>query len=109
VTGRTELSVEECVAEAVFMGLRLTRGIDLERFCERFGRPIERFYGEELEHLVSQGLLAYAEGRLFLTERALLVANQVFVRLLEPGRPSPEETLSPERGARFEGSGNLDK
>ncbi len=88
--GRTELSVEECVAETVFMGLRLIRGIDLVRFRERFGWPIERFYAEELEHLVSQGLLAYGEGRLRLTERALAVANQVFVRLLEPRRPSAE-------------------
>ena len=70
------------MAETVMLGLRLREGIDLDQFARRFGRRLESTHAAPLAELTSWGLIEVVEGRLRLTEHALLVANEVLLRFL---------------------------
>lgn len=77
-----EISPEEEMSEFMFLGLRMTKGIEKERFLRRFGRTLEEVYGEEIAKLKAEGLLAEKEGCLRLTARGVDVSNQVFIEFL---------------------------
>ncbi len=70
-------------AETMFLGLRLLDGMDVAAASARAGIDLAARYERELAALTAEGLLAWtADERLRLTERAYLVANQVFTRFL---------------------------
>jgi oxygen-independent coproporphyrinogen-3 oxidase len=63
--------------EALFMGLRMTDGIDSAAFAGRFGLdPWER-YREALEPFVEGGHVWHRDGQFGLTRTGMLVANSV--------------------------------
>lgn len=78
------LSLDEQYAEFMFMGLRMTAGIQKERFFQRFGKQIEDIYAKQIKKLKEQGLLVEEKGCLRLTAFGLDVSNQVFIEFLEP-------------------------
>lgn len=65
------------LAEALFMGLRLAEGIDLAAYGARFGHDVWSRYGEALGPAVDGGLLEHDFGRIRLTRRGMLLANEV--------------------------------
>jgi len=68
--------------EALVLALRLSEGVDLSAFTARWGYdPAERLAGPIAE-LSEAGLLTAREGRLALTERGVLLSNEVFTRLM---------------------------
>ncbi|HZU04874.1 MAG TPA: radical SAM family heme chaperone HemW [Chloroflexota bacterium] len=67
--------------EALILGLRLRAGVDAAAYRRRFGVPPEAVCGSELPELLAAGYLAWQDGCLRLTDRALLVSNEVLVRL----------------------------
>ena len=70
------------MAEALFTGLRLVDGVDSAAFAARYGSdPLERF-GERLDDAFAAGLLASEAGRLRLTDRGMLLSNEVFQLLV---------------------------
>jgi len=74
---REALSPQAQAEEALFMGLRVTDGIDCAAFLGRFGLdPWER-YGEALEPLVQGGQVWRRGCRFGLTRAGMLVANSV--------------------------------
>lgn len=74
------LSPDERLEEALFMGLRLTEGIDLEAMRRRHGVDVTGRYGDELSRFVDLGLLVHDPGRrLALTREGMLVANEIMV------------------------------
>lgn len=76
---RRELSDEERAQEALFMGLRLTEGISLSEFSLRYGVDVVSRYGKEIERLIEARLIELSEPRLKLTERGMLLSNEVFI------------------------------
>lgn len=83
VVWQESLSRQEEMAEFMFLGLRLTQGISLEEFKERFGTSSEEKYGKQIEGLIQKGLLyTPTEGRLALTKKGVDVSNQVFLEFL---------------------------
>jgi oxygen-independent coproporphyrinogen III oxidase len=72
-----QLSTQARLEEALFMGLRLARGIDLASIESRYRTDVWRVYGDELEPFVDQGLLIYDDGHLRLTRPGMLLANEV--------------------------------
>src|SRR4051812_17650495 len=54
---RRELSNEERLEEALFTGLRLTQGVDLEAIRARYGVDVWGRHGGELQPFVDQGFL----------------------------------------------------
>jgi oxygen-independent coproporphyrinogen-3 oxidase len=72
-----QLSAQARLEEALFMGLRLARGIDLAWIESRYRTDVWRVYGDELGPFVDQGLLIYDGGHLRLTRPGMLLANEV--------------------------------
>jgi oxygen-independent coproporphyrinogen-3 oxidase len=71
------LSPEERLGDALFTGLRLTAGIDLDAVGERYATDVWRRYGADLEPFLDEGCLRRDGGRLWLTRRGMLLANEV--------------------------------
>jgi oxygen-independent coproporphyrinogen-3 oxidase len=75
---RRTLGAEELLEEALFMGLRLTEGLDLDHLHRRHGIDIWARYGQDLMSYVAAGLLIHEPGRrLSLTRDGMLLANDV--------------------------------
>ena len=74
---RRELSNDERLGDALFTGLRLTDGIDLDILSRRYGIDIWDRYGRGLTPYCDAGILLRQEGRLRLTRQGMLLANEV--------------------------------
>jgi oxygen-independent coproporphyrinogen III oxidase len=75
---RRTLDAEERLEEAMFMGLRLSEGVDVPAVSRRHGVDIWSRYGPDLLPYIDAGLLEYEAGRrLALTRRGMLLANDV--------------------------------
>ena len=83
VGGHEYISPETSAAEAMFLGLRLLEGMDLEQASSRVGTDLAERYHQEIQDLVELGLLERQEKILRLTPSAYLIANQVFTRFVE--------------------------
>jgi oxygen-independent coproporphyrinogen-3 oxidase len=77
VTDRQALSDRERLEEALFMGLRLTTGIDERNILARHGVEPWSCYGPALEPFVEDGFMWRTPGRFGLTRRGMLVANDI--------------------------------
>jgi oxygen-independent coproporphyrinogen-3 oxidase len=66
------------------LGLRLSEGVSLRELRRRFGQAALESHAAAFEEAISLGLLERVDGRLRLTARGRLLANEVFVRLLPP-------------------------
>jgi len=71
------LDAAERLGDALFMGLRLTRGIDLDAVQQRYGVDVWERYRDDLTRFVEAGLLRYDSRRLALTRAGMLLANDV--------------------------------
>jgi len=81
IVDRTMLSDEETRSEAIFLGLRLMRGIDLQAYESRFGKNLREEYNGELDRLRAAGLIEIEGELLKLTTRGALLSNEVFAAL----------------------------
>jgi len=77
----TDLTEEDVRSEAIFLGLRLMRGIDLQNFQSAFESDLGDQYNGDLDRLVDAGLIEIADNRLRLTTRGALLSNEVFAVL----------------------------
>ena len=79
---KRELSRREALEEALFTGLRLTRGIDVHTVKTRYNADVWGIYGSGLERFREAGLLIY-DGRLLRLSRAgMLLANEIMSQFL---------------------------
>lgn len=78
------LSVAEQMEEFMFLGLRMTQGVNVESFRQNFGHTLTQVYGEVIEKNVKDGLLYYHTSGEFLalTKRGLDVSNYVMAQFL---------------------------
>jgi oxygen-independent coproporphyrinogen-3 oxidase len=65
-------------AEAIFLGLRLMRGVDLKQHQERFGVDVLEEHADELSRLREAGLIEVDEDLMRLTRHGALLSNEVF-------------------------------
>lgn len=76
------LAREDEMAEFMFLGLRCMDGISVARFQNMFQEDFESRYGEQVQSLISQGLLKREGERIFLTSRGIDVSNRVFAEFI---------------------------
>lgn len=76
---RNTLSPTDRAAEALFMGLRLSEGINLNAFQSEYGIDVVDRYRDDLPRLADAGLVKVDGGRLTLTPAGRLLSNEVFV------------------------------
>ncbi|MGZ5483530.1 MAG: radical SAM family heme chaperone HemW [Pyrinomonadaceae bacterium] len=81
IVDRTELTEEDARSEAIFLGLRLMRGIDLNSYRARFGTNLREQFNGELDRLQAAGLIEIKQESLRLTSRGALLSNEVFAAL----------------------------
>lgn len=79
---RENITMETEMAETMFLGLRLLRGVDLAAFQRRFGRGVKDVYRSEIMRLTRDGLVELDGGFLRLTEKGLPLANRVFLEFV---------------------------
>ena len=81
--GEHQLSRDDAMTEYMFLGLRLSDGVDLLAFKDEFGTPLESVYGSATADLVRLGLLIQNENVLTLSLRGMLLSNQIFARFMQ--------------------------
>ncbi len=75
--------VNERMEEEMFLGLRKTSGVSLDRFRNRYGRSLEEVFPEQLKNLSAKGLIVVDQGKIYLTKRGRLLGNEVFQSFIE--------------------------
>jgi oxygen-independent coproporphyrinogen III oxidase len=78
---RTDVDRDSALEEEFFLGLRLNRGVDVERLGKIYGEASPRLL-PEVRALVDEGFLIEAHGSVALTGKGRLLSNEVFGRLL---------------------------
>ncbi len=77
-----KLSIQDCMEEFMFLGLRKTDGISRTDFAHAFNSDINEIYGLQLKKLEKEGLILLNGERILLTERGTDVSNLVFVEFM---------------------------
>ncbi|MGZ4830986.1 MAG: radical SAM family heme chaperone HemW [Candidatus Angelobacter sp.] len=75
------VSPEQALEESFFLGLRLNRGVDMERVRKDFGEAANKFEAI-IDEMVADGLLIRSGENLRLTNRGRLLSNEVFGRFI---------------------------
>jgi oxygen-independent coproporphyrinogen III oxidase len=71
------LTPDERLGDALFTGLRLVDGIDVNAIQTRYGVDVWRRFGADLEPFLEAGCLRRTESRLSLTREGMLLAHEV--------------------------------
>jgi oxygen-independent coproporphyrinogen-3 oxidase len=74
---RRALTAAERLGDALFTGLRLTKGVNLNTIRDRYGVDVWERYGRELESFVEADCLRREGEQLWLTRRGMLLAHEV--------------------------------
>lgn len=70
------------ISEYMFTGLRLTKGIKLTDFSNRFGISIDTIFKEEMEEMQKGGWLNISNGRMCLTPKGIDVSNRIMAQFI---------------------------
>ena len=81
VVEQSQLSDDERRAEAVFLGMRLLRGINIDEYRNLFGIDIRSRYDQDLSRFLDAGLIEFDGDVLRLTRAGALMSNEVFAAL----------------------------
>ncbi len=76
---QTELSAQDQANEYLMMGLRVSEGLDIDRFNSLSGQPLLK---SKLDHLTDIGMIEQKDGRLIATQDGRAVLNSVIRELL---------------------------
>ena len=79
---KSRLDQQELKAEYLLMGLRLLQGIDRRDFYYFFHQSLADCYSREIAGLKEEGLLTESENKIFLTNKGIMLGNQVFQAFL---------------------------
>jgi oxygen-independent coproporphyrinogen III oxidase len=71
------LTPDEQLGDALFTGLRVVDGIDVNAIQTRYGVDVWRRFGADLEPFLEAGCLRRTESRLSLTRQGMLLAHEV--------------------------------
>jgi len=81
VVENEEIDRDKAAGEFMFLGLRMTEGVSLQRFSARFGKPPVEMY-PRIHDWMGGELLEEKQNHLRLTSKGLLVANSIFVEFM---------------------------
>jgi oxygen-independent coproporphyrinogen-3 oxidase len=81
VVEKEEIDMEKAAGEFMFLGLRMTEGVSLQKFCARFGKPPVEMY-PRIRDWMDGDLLEENQSHLRLTRKGLLLANSIFIEFM---------------------------
>jgi oxygen-independent coproporphyrinogen-3 oxidase len=76
---REALEREDAAVECLMMGMRLREGLDMERYAELSGTPLNP---DKLQDLAKMGMISISEQRLHATDKGRAVLNAILRDLL---------------------------
>ena len=76
------VSRQEALEETLFLGLRMSKGVDLHKLSSRFGQDAVKSLMPVMRDLSNAGLVEIANLYLRLTPRGRLLSNEVFQRFI---------------------------
>lgn len=77
-----KLDEKDMYAEFMFMGLRMTEGIEKKRFFEKFKKSVYDIYGNEIKYLKDVNLIEETDSNIRLTDKGVDVSNTVFEKFI---------------------------
>jgi len=88
---KERLTKEQMMIEAIYLGFRTTRGIDLDEFQAKSGINFTQTYGKTIAELETRGMIKMNAGHCALTRKGLLfidsIASMFICQEMEVGRP----------------------
>lgn len=78
-----KLSVREQMDETIFLGLRMTTGVNTSKFHQTFGATVDEIYSAQIEESIKEGLLERLDNHLALTTRGIDLSNYVMAKFLQ--------------------------
>ncbi len=72
------LDVNQLSSEYAFLNLRLSDGLSIPRYNERFGKNLLEEYDADLKRLENLGFITISDDSILLTKRGMLFSNEVF-------------------------------
>ena len=81
VIDREEIDSHKAAGEFMFLGLRMTEGISMQRFRAMFGKAPMDFY-PRIRAWIDGDFMTESDGFLRLTPKGLLLANSIFVEFM---------------------------
>jgi len=101
-----ELTEEERMEEFMYLGLRMTKGVNGSDFMYLFGRNMFNVFSEQIRRNISMHLLEEEAPFLRLTDRGIDVSNRVFADFYDVlERKEERKTEENDRGEKHEGKG----
>lgn len=76
------LNIEEILAEAMFLGLRMLDGIDLSTYQARYGIMPQKYFKKQVKKLIKNNLVEIVDGKLKLTDKGVLLGNEAFIEFV---------------------------
>jgi len=73
----------ERITEAIFLGLRLTEGINTEKFKINYGIDLKQKYSKIIEKYINYGFMTCENETLKLTKHGILLSNSILADFLE--------------------------
>jgi oxygen-independent coproporphyrinogen-3 oxidase len=77
MAGKERLTTEQLMIEAIYLGLRTARGINLMEFEARTGINFANAFGTTIAELESRGMIEMKGGYCVLTRKGLLVIDGI--------------------------------
>jgi len=77
-----ELTDADLRAEALFLGMRMMRGVDVREYNELFGVDLRAEHADELDRFREAGLVEFDGDLIRLTRNGALMSNEVFAALV---------------------------
>ena len=78
VVEQQELSPADLRAEALFLGMRMMRGVDVREYNELFGVDLRAEHKDDLDRFRDAGLVEFDGDLIRLTRNGALMSNEVF-------------------------------
>jgi oxygen-independent coproporphyrinogen-3 oxidase len=78
IVEQVHLNEDDTKAEAVFLGLRMMRGVDLQEYRDLFGADLTEEHRDDLLRLSDAGLIEIEGDVVKLTQTGALLSNEVF-------------------------------
>jgi oxygen-independent coproporphyrinogen-3 oxidase len=80
--GKEWLSREQLMIEAVYLGLRQTKGIEVDAFDKKFGISFKAMHAETITDLEEKGLVNSSRNRCALTPKGMLYLDSIAAMLI---------------------------
>jgi putative oxygen-independent coproporphyrinogen III oxidase len=77
-----EVSIAEQMEEEMFLGLRITDGVSIPRFIQRFNKDPLKFFEKEITDLLGKKWIEVHDDHIYLTKTGRFLGNEVFQSFL---------------------------